>query len=132
MVAVISLSGSLPQFVLHCPPASLRELRQDAERIAAAQFPINTYQGPGYPALLALIARLTGGDLFAVGKWLSVVCAVICGLLAFVIFARLFSYWVGVGAQLIAIVSGESSCCFVLSSWRCSRANGCPFAGAWL
>src|SRR5215475_245502 len=81
----------------------------DAERLAAGQFPQNTYQGPGYPAALALVAKLTGlsGDLFTVGKWMSVVCAVLCGLLVFVLFARLFSYWVGVVAQLIAAVSGE-------------------------
>ncbi len=81
----------------------------DAERIATGQFPQNTYQGPGYPATLALVAGLTGtsDDLFTVGKWLSVVCAVMCGLLVFVLFARLFGYWIGLGAQLIAIVSGE-------------------------
>jgi len=81
----------------------------DAERIAAGQFPENTFQGPGYPALLALIGKLTGlsGDLFTVGKWLSVVCAVLCGWLIFVLFARLFGFWVGLGAQLIAIVSGQ-------------------------
>jgi Dolichyl-phosphate-mannose-protein mannosyltransferase len=81
----------------------------DAERIASGQFPQNTFQGPGYPATLALVAKLAGmsGDLFTVGKWMSVVCAVLCGLLVFVLFARLFSYWVGVGAQLIATVSGE-------------------------
>ncbi|MBO0799539.1 MAG: glycosyltransferase family 39 protein, partial [Blastocatellia bacterium] len=79
----------------------------DAERIAAGQFPDNTFQGPGYPALLALISRFTGGDLFTIGKWLSVICAVLVGLLAFILFERLFGYWVGIGAQLIAIVSGE-------------------------
>ncbi|MBO0720159.1 MAG: glycosyltransferase family 39 protein [Blastocatellia bacterium] len=79
----------------------------DAERIAAGQFPDNTFQGPGYPALLALISWLTGGDLFTIGKWLSVICAVLVGLLAFILFERLFGYWVGIGAQLIAIVSGE-------------------------
>src|SRR5262245_5113077 len=81
----------------------------DAERLAARQFPQNTYQGPGYPLTLALVARLTGmsGDLFTVGKWMSVVCAVLCGLLVFVLFARLFGYWVGIGAQLVAIASGE-------------------------
>src|SRR5262249_49816917 len=81
----------------------------DAERVAAGQFPQNTFQGPGYPAALALISKLTGmsGDLFTVGKWLSVVCAVACGALVFVFFARLFGYWVGAGAQLIAVVSGE-------------------------
>jgi hypothetical protein len=79
----------------------------DAELIANGQFPTNTYQGPGYSGFLALIARLVNGDLFDVGKWLSVVCAVLCGLLTFIIFARLFGFWVGVGAQSIVIVSGE-------------------------
>src|SRR5215813_4887008 len=81
----------------------------DAERLASGQFPQNTFQGPGYPAALALVAKLTGmsGDLFTVGKWMSVVCAVLCGLLVFVLFARLFGYWVGVGAQLVAVASGE-------------------------
>src|SRR5215831_5632250 len=81
----------------------------DAERLASRQFPQNTFQGPGYPATLALVAKLVGksGDLFTVGKWMSVVCAVLCGALVFVLFARLFGYWVGVGAQLLAVVSGE-------------------------
>lgn len=81
----------------------------DAERIAAGQFPNNTFQGPGYPALIALCGKLTGlsGDLFTVGKWLSVICAVICGWLLFALFARLFGFWVGFGAQLIATVSGQ-------------------------
>ena len=81
----------------------------DAERLASGQFPQNTYQGPGYSATLALVAKIAGmsGDLFTVGKWMSVVCAVLCGVLVFVLFARLFGYWVGVGAQLIAVASGE-------------------------
>ena len=81
----------------------------DAERLAARHFPQNTFQGPGYPATLALVAKLVGrsGDLFTVGKWMSVVCAVLCGALVFVLFARLFGYWVGVGAQLLTLVSGE-------------------------
>lgn len=81
----------------------------DAERIAAGQFPNNTFQGPGYPALIALLGKLIGfgGDLFTVGKWLSVVCAVLCGWLSFVLFARLFGFWAGLGAQLVAITSGQ-------------------------
>jgi len=79
----------------------------DAERISHGQFPTNTFQGPGYPALLALITKLTGSDIFAAGKWLSVIGAVICGLLVFLLFGRLFGYWIGIGAQAIAIVSGE-------------------------
>src|SRR5262245_24685556 len=79
----------------------------DAERIATGQFPNNTFQGPGYPALLAVLAWLTGGDLFTIGKYLSVICAVLVGLLTFKLFARLFDYWVGIGAQSIVAVSGE-------------------------
>ncbi|MBO0858135.1 MAG: glycosyltransferase family 39 protein [Chloracidobacterium sp.] len=81
----------------------------DAQRVAARRFPQNTYQGPGYPVTLALVAKLTrkSGDLFTVGKWMSVVCAVLCGPLIFVLFARLFGYWVGVGAQLLVGASGE-------------------------
>lgn len=80
----------------------------DAERITSGQFPKNTFQGPGYPAVIAGLSKLTGvADLFTVAKWLSVVCAVLCGWLVFVLFNRLFSFWVGFGAQLIAIVSGE-------------------------
>ncbi|MGE0884414.1 MAG: ArnT family glycosyltransferase [Blastocatellales bacterium] len=81
----------------------------DAERLMAGRFPENTYQGPGYPAAVGLIGKLTGfgGDLFTVGKWLSVVCAVLCGWMVFLLFERLFGFWVGVGAQLITIASGE-------------------------
>jgi hypothetical protein len=81
----------------------------DAERLARGQFPANTYQGPGYPAVLALLAKLTGlsHDLFSVGKWLSVTGAVACGWLSFRLFAQLFSFWVGVGAQALAVASGE-------------------------
>lgn len=79
----------------------------DAERISQGEFPSNTYQGPGYPALLALITKLIGSDLFTTGKWLSVIGAVICGFLVFLLFGRLFGYWVGIGAQAITIVSGE-------------------------
>jgi hypothetical protein len=81
----------------------------DAERLAARQFPQNTYQGPGYPLTLAMVAKLArmSGDLFTVAKWMSVVCAVLCGLLVFILFARLFGYWVGIGAQLVATASGE-------------------------
>ncbi|MBI1759935.1 MAG: glycosyltransferase family 39 protein [Acidobacteria bacterium] len=81
----------------------------DAERLAAGQFPVNTYQGPGYPAALALLGKLTGlgGALFTVGKWLSVVCAVLCGWLVFRLFAQVCGFWVGVGAQLLTVASGE-------------------------
>ena len=80
----------------------------DAERLAAGQFPANTFQGPGYPATIALIAKMTSSaDLFTVGKWLSVISAVICGLLVFKLFSDLFNYRVGIWAQLLVAVSGE-------------------------
>ena len=50
----------------------------DAERIAAWQMPNNTYQGPGYPAALALLTGLTG-DVFTSAKWLSMVSAALVG-----------------------------------------------------
>src|SRR5215813_11401475 len=71
----------------------------DAERIGSGQFPQNTFQGPGYPAAIALIAKLTGKsrDLFTVGKWFSIVCAVFCGFLVFILFSRLFNVMTGLG-----------------------------------
>ncbi|HEV8482449.1 MAG TPA: glycosyltransferase family 39 protein [Blastocatellia bacterium] len=76
----------------------------DAERIGSWQFPENPYQGPGYPAVLALVSKLTGGDLFGAGKWLSVISAAMVGFLSFILFSRLFGYWPGVGAQLSVLV----------------------------
>jgi hypothetical protein len=75
----------------------------DADRLAAGQFPENTFQGPGYPLVVALVAVLTG-DVFTAGKSISVVSAAAAGLLAFLLFGRLFGYSVGVGAQLILLV----------------------------
>ena len=81
----------------------------DAERLASGQFPANTFQGPGYPAVIAFVAKLTGhsDDLFTVGKWLSVLCAIACGWLIYRLFAQVFNPWVGLAAQAFAIVSGE-------------------------
>ncbi len=78
----------------------------DAERLAAGQFPENPYQGPGYPALLALVTKLTG-DIFIAGKWISIISATLTVYLVFLLFARLFDYWTGIGAQLLTMVSGE-------------------------
>ena len=78
----------------------------DAERIATGRFPENPYQGPGYPALLALVTKLTG-DLFTSGKWISITSATLVALLTFLLCSRLFGYWVGVGAALVVMVSGE-------------------------
>ncbi len=78
----------------------------DAERLAAGQFPENPFQGPGYPALLALVTKLTG-DIFSAGKWISIISATLTAYLVFLLFARLFSNWTGIGAQLLVMVSGE-------------------------
>jgi hypothetical protein len=75
----------------------------DAERLANWRFPENPYQGPGYPATLAVLSKITG-DLFSAGKWLSVVSAILVGLFAFILFSKLFGYWPGVGAQLTIMV----------------------------
>lgn len=77
----------------------------DAGRIGAWTFPQNPSQGPGYPALVALVSLVTG-DVFVAGKWISVVSAALAGLLVFLLCSRLFGYWAGVGAQLILLVSG--------------------------
>lgn len=78
----------------------------DAERVAAGRFPENPFQGPGYPALLALTAKLTG-DLFIAGKWISIISATLVVWLTYWLFARLFDYRIGLGAALLVMVGGE-------------------------
>ncbi len=78
----------------------------DAARIAAGEFPENPYQGPGFPALVALVSGLTG-DTFAAGKWISVVCATLIVALSFLLFSRVFGYWIGLGAAALVPVSAQ-------------------------
>ncbi len=73
----------------------------DAARIAAGQFPLNQFQGPGYPVLLSLVTKFTG-DLFISGKWISIISAVLCVWLVFALCKQLFGEWVGVGAALLS------------------------------
>ncbi len=73
----------------------------DAARIAGGQFPLNQFQGPGYPVLLSLVTRFTG-DLFISGKWISIISAALCVWLVFALFKQLFGEWVGVGAALLS------------------------------
>ena len=70
----------------------------DADRVAAGEFPRNTYNPPGYPALLVLASPLTG-DHFTTGKWMSLLAGGLTGALAFVLFRRLF----GPGPALLAV-----------------------------
>lgn len=78
----------------------------DAARIAAGQFPLNDFQGPGYPVLLSLVTKFTG-DMFVAGKWISIISAVLCLWLVFMLFKQLFGEWVGVGAALLSTVMIE-------------------------
>ncbi len=78
----------------------------DAARLAAGQFPANEFQGPGYPALLSSVTKITG-DVFVSGKWISIFSAVICVWLAYVLFKRLFGKWTGVGATMLTLVGIE-------------------------
>jgi len=70
----------------------------DADRIAAGEFPQNTYNPPGYPVLLALASPLTG-DHFTSGKWMSLLAAGLIGVLIFCLVRRLF----GPGPALLAV-----------------------------
>ena len=73
----------------------------DAARIAEGQFPLNSFQGPGYPVLLSLVTKFMG-DPFVAGKWISIISAVLCVWLVFALFKQLFGEWVGVGAALLS------------------------------
>lgn len=78
----------------------------DADRIAAGEFPQNTFNPPGFPVLLALASRLTG-DHFTSGKWMSVLGGGIVGILAFHLLRRLFGPAPALLAVPIILLSGE-------------------------
>lgn len=76
----------------------------DAARLARWQFPENTFQAPGYPAALWMVSKF-GVDYFSAGKWLSVLCAPLIGILTFALFRKIYDHWVGLGAQLLIAAS---------------------------
>lgn len=80
----------------------------DAERLMRGEFPTDTYRGPGYPLTLGLLTKVTG-DYFTSAKLISVFSAALAGWLVFLLFAKLFGYWAGVGAQLLALVGTQFS-----------------------
>jgi 4-amino-4-deoxy-L-arabinose transferase-like glycosyltransferase len=80
----------------------------DADRIAIGNFPKNTFNGPGYPILLMLISKLTG-DVFIAGRYISAITAMLCGLVAFYLFRKLFRYRTALLAMPLIFVSGEFS-----------------------
>ena len=97
----------------------------DADRIAAGEFPQNTYNPPGYPAVLALASRVTG-DHFTAGKWMSLLAGGLSGLLAFFLHRRLF----GKGPALLAVVILLSSPTF--TTYAISPMTDVPFVAVCL
>ncbi|MEW6131493.1 MAG: glycosyltransferase family 39 protein [Acidobacteriota bacterium] len=75
----------------------------DAERLLNGQFPENTYNGPGYPLMLAVLTKLTG-EVFLSGKIISVVSATLVVLFTFLLFEKSFGFWIGIGAELLVAV----------------------------
>ena len=78
----------------------------DALRLKSGQFPLNEFQGPGFPAALAVVSRLTG-DLFLAGKWISIISGVLSLWLAFVLFKRAFGAWAGLGSAFLLMTCIE-------------------------
>lgn len=78
----------------------------DADRIAGGQFPSNTFNPGGYPALLVVVSQLTG-DHFISGKWISIIASFLCALLAFYLFRRNLGYRAAILALPILLVSGD-------------------------
>ena len=77
----------------------------DATRLREGKFPLNEFQGPGYPAALAIV-EAAAGDAFRAGRLISAGSAALVGLLAFVLFRDLFGDWAGLGAELLVLVNG--------------------------
>jgi hypothetical protein len=80
----------------------------DSERLAHAQFPQDTYRGPGYASALALMTKLTG-EVFLSGKLISALSAALIGFLTFLLFERLFGYKVGICAEVVVFVCPQFS-----------------------
>jgi len=92
----------------------------DADRVAAAEFPRNTYNPPGYPVLLVLASPLTG-DHFTTGKWMSLVAGGLTGVFVFVLFRRVF----GPGPALIAVPIALTSAAF--ATYAITAMTDVPF-----
>src|SRR5262245_66271435 len=57
----------------------------DATRLREGQFPLNEFQGPGYPAGLAIV-EAAAGDAFRTGRMIQAGGSGIVGILASVLF----------------------------------------------
>ena len=117
---VLALAYPVHQHVVGASSDFYARFSPDADRLASGEFPRNTYNPPGYPALLVLAAALTG-DHFTSGKWLSLLTAGLTGVLAFVLFRRLF----GPGPALLAVPIILSSTVFV--SYAITAMSDVPF-----
>lgn len=78
----------------------------DAARLAEGSGPLNTYQGPGYPLVLMIVAKIAG-DLFVAAKWLSVLSGGLVVALTARIFSRIFGLLPGLGAALLFAASPQ-------------------------
>src|SRR5262245_16185683 len=92
----------------------------DADRVAAGEFPRNTYNPPGYPVLLVLASPLTG-DHFTTGKWMSLIAGGLTGVLVFALFRRLF----GPGPALLAVPMVLTSAVF--ATYAITAMTDVPF-----
>ncbi len=77
----------------------------DAVRLRTGQFPLNEFQGPGYPAVLAVVETMIP-DPFLAGRVISAVCAAASGLLAYALFTELFGGAVGLSSELLLLAGG--------------------------
>jgi len=104
LVYVLALAYPVQQHVVGVFSDFYVRFAPDADRLAAGLFPENTYNPPGYPALLVAGSWLTG-DHFTSGKWMSLFAAGLAGVLTFLLARRLFGPSAGVLAMPIVLFS---------------------------
>ncbi|MCI0548582.1 MAG: glycosyltransferase family 39 protein [Candidatus Rokubacteria bacterium] len=122
---VLALAYPVHRHVIGALSDFYRWYAPDADRIVAGLFPLNTFNPPGYPFLLALVHPLTG-DHWTSGKWLSLLAAGGSGVLAFVLHRRLFGAGPALLAVSILLLSG------VFTRYAISAMTDVPFLCACL
>jgi hypothetical protein len=101
-VYVLLLANPVHRHVVGVFSDFYRWYAPDADRISAGKAPQNTYNPPGYPALLVMASPFTQ-DRFTAGKWMSLFAAGLTGLLAFHLHRRLFGAWPALLAMTITL-----------------------------